>query len=459
VARRIARRRTPIAGVALALGLVLSSGVLAPPRLAAQASDRFAIPATDDGLPGAGPIRRYDWFQNVWRARRSSFAQRLEAERGAVVFLGDSITQGWGGGLGAAFPGVKVANRGIDGDTSRGVLIRLREDVLVLDPAAVVLLIGTNDLEEGATPEAVAGNLKLILSALEAHDAKMPIVLCQVMPSAASKKRPADQIKALNTLYRSAVKNDARVTLVETWPLFADGAGDAIAAEFPDLLHPNEAGYAKWAAALRPIFATLGFSETAAATFALEPGFESLFNGRDLTGWGYRPTSEADQAGAKRWQASDPSAAEWPFVTEAARFDGQAATPDGRYRVIGGRLVVTTPPSYRRIQQLWTMREFPQDCVLKLEFRATPNADSGLYVRGPQLQVRDYLIAGPYKQLRSYRPQDWNEVVVTVQGGVARATCNGELLEAEMKVPASGPIGLEGDRGQMEYRRIRIQTR
>jgi len=50
-------------------------------------------------------------------------------------------------------------------------------------------------------------------------------------------------------------------------------------------------------------------------------------------------------------------------------------------------------------------------------------------------------------------------VVVTVQGGLARATCNGELLEAEMKVPASGPIGLEGDRGQMEYRRIRIQTR
>ena len=209
---------------------------------------------------------------------------------------------------------------------------------------------------------------------------------------------------------------------------------------------------------LRPIFATLGFSETAADPFTPEPGFESLFNGRDLTGWGYRPTSEADQASAKRWQASDPNAAEWPFVTEAARFDGQAATPDGRYRVIGGRLVVTTPPSYRRIQQLWTAREFPQDFVLKLEFRATPNADSGLYVRGPQLQVRDYLIAGPYKQLKSYKPQDWNEVVVTVQGGLARATCNGELLEAEMKVPASGPIGLEGDRGQMEYRRIRIQT-
>ena len=120
-------------------------------------------------------------------------ASEREQDRGAVVFLGDSITQGWGGGLGAAFPGVKVANRGISGDTTRGVLIRLQEDVLALDPAAVVLLIGTNDLEEGATPEVIAGNLKLILAALEKHDPKLRIVLCLVFPSSATKKRPAEQ--------------------------------------------------------------------------------------------------------------------------------------------------------------------------------------------------------------------------------------------------------------------------
>ncbi len=125
---------------------------------------------------------------------------------------------------------------------------------------------------------------------------------------------------------------------------------------------------------------------------------------------------------------------------------------------MGGRLVVRTPPEYRKIQQLWTTREFPESFVLKLEFRATPNADSGIYLRGPQLQCRDYLIAGPYKNLKLYKPQDWNEIVVTVQDGVARAACNGEVLEAEMKVPETGPIGLEGDRGQMEYRRIRIKT-
>jgi len=446
-----------VVGVAILFSLGGSSAS-AGQSSAAPVQDRFAIPASDDGLPGAGPIRRYDWFQQLWRDRRSEWARTVAQDQRAVVFLGDSITQGWGGGLGAAFPGMKVANRGISGDTTRGVLLRLEEDVLALHPTAVVLLIGTNDLEEGATPEVVTGNLKLILAALKRHDARMPVVLCQVFPSSAAEKRPAEQIRALNALYLAAVKNDAQVTLLETWPLFADPSGDATVAEFPDLLHPNEIGYAKWAAALRPVFATLRLSETAPDPFTPEEGFVSLFNGRDLTGWGYRPTSEEDKANATRWQASDPDAAAWPFVTAPVRFDGRSVTPDGRFAAIDGRLVVTTPPEYRKIQQLWTTREFSEDFVLKLEFRATPNADSGVYLRGPQLQCRDYRLAGPYESLERYRPQDWNELVVTVRGGMAHAECNGEVLEAAIALPASGPIGVEGDRGQMEYRRIRIKV-
>jgi hypothetical protein len=99
----------------------------------------------------------------------------------------------------------------------------------------------------------------------------------------------------------------------------------------------------------------------------------------------------------------------------------------------------------------------PRDFILKLEFRATPNADSGVFIRGNQLQCRDYPLAGPYKQLQNYKTQDWNELVVEVKGGTARCTCNGELLEAAFKVPATGPIGLEGDLGQMEYRRLRVK--
>lgn len=390
---------------------------------------RFEIPATDEGLPGAGPIRRYEWFRKLWAQKRTGWAQLVPQDQGALVFLGDSITQGWGDNIGGQFPNVKVANRGISGDTTRGILIRLKEDVLSLNPSGVVLLIGTNDLEEQAEPEVIAANLQLILAELKKHNPKMPVVLCQVFPSSESKKRPSDKIKKINQLYAAAVKGDPQVILVETWPLFANAEGNAKPEEFPDLLHPNQAGYGKWASAIRPVLATLGYIETETDNFTPEPGFVSLFNGRDLTGWGFRTNN----------------------------FDGKSASPDGRYVAKNGRLIVTTPPEYSRIQQLWTTREFPRDFVLKLEFRATPNADSGIFIRKPQLQCRDYPIAGPYKSLAQYKPQDWNEVVITVKDGIAHCTCNGEVLEAEYKVPPTGPIGLEGDRGQMEYRRIRIK--
>jgi len=86
-----------------------------------------------------------------------------------------------------------------------------------------------------------------------------------------------------------------------------------------------------------------------------------------------------------------------------------------------------------------------------------PNADSGVFIREPQLQCRDYVTAGPYKELTKYLPQQWNAMVVVVKDNVAHCTCNGEVLEAALKLPPTGPIGLEGDRGQMEYRRIRVK--
>ncbi len=399
-------------------------------------ASKFAIPATDKGLPGEGPIRRYQWFKNLWEKKRTGWAKQVKQDQGALVFLGDSITQGWGDNFRGHFKGVKVANRGISGDTTRGVLIRLKEDVLSLNPKSVVILIGTNDLEEKATPEVIAGNLKLIIAALKKHNAKMPIILCNTFPSSATKRRPADQIKKINQLYFAAVKGDPQIIVLDTWMLFADAKGDAKKPEFPDLLHPNQIGYDKWAAALRPLLATHGFMETGPDKFKMEPGFVSLFNGRDLTGWGFRNQKTQKKLGT---------------------FDGEKASNDGRYVAINDRLVVTTPPEGRRVQQLWTTREFPKNFILKLEFRATPNADSGVFIRRPQLQCRDYVLAGPWKELKKYKPQEWNEIVAIVKDGVAYCTCNGEVLNAEFKVPASGPIGLEGDRGQMEYRRIRVK--
>ncbi|MFO1487631.1 MAG: DUF1080 domain-containing protein [Verrucomicrobiota bacterium] len=166
----------------------------------------------------------------------------------------------------------------------------------------------------------------------------------------------------------------------------------------------------------------------AADDFKPEDGYVGLFNGHDLSGWGYRTN----------------------------HFDGKTASDDGRFSAGDGILVVH-PRQPRLIQKLWTSREFSNDFNLRLEFRAETNADSGIYLRGPQLQCRDYVVAGPYKDLKHYKPQDWNQVDITVTNGVAFCTCNGEVLTNAMKIPATGPIGFEGDRGQMEYRRVRLK--
>lgn len=416
-------------------------------------ADDLALPESEVGLPGEGKLRRYEGYVKRWATARAAWAKQVQQDQKSVVFLGDSITQGWGEQFRGKFTGMKLANRGISGDTTRGMLIRLKQDVLSLNPSAIVMLMGTNDVEVGIAPEAIGRNFQKILAAIKQHNPKTPIVLCRVFPSSAQKKRPTDTIKRVNELFDAAVKGDSQVTVVDSWTLFANEAGDADPKWFPDLLHLNSAGYDRWAGGLQPVFATLGFVETEPDDFKVEAGFVSLFNGKDLTGWGFRPTPPRRKPKNPR-----PNAPVFVEIKDAISFDGKAASNDGRYVAINGRLVVTTPAEGRRIQQLWTTQELGSDFMLKLEFRATPNADSGVFIRKPQLQCRDYSLAGPYKDLKKYRAQEWNELVVTVKGGIAHATCNGELLTDNMVVPATGPIGLEGDRGQMEYRRIRIST-
>lgn len=413
----------------------------------------YDLPASEEGLPGEGELRRYDGYVKRWTEARTQWATEVQQDQGAVVFLGDSITQGWGKTFRDQFPGMKVANRGIGGDTTRGMLIRLQEDVLALNPSAIVFLGGTNDIGVNITPDAIGRNFEKIVKAIKAHNPQVPIVLCRMFPSSETKGRPRKTIEAVNALYDAAVKGDPQITVVDTWTLFADAAGDARADLFPDLLHLNESGYARWGAALRPVFATLGLIETAPDDFELEPGFVSLFNGHDLTGWGFRPTPPRKQP-----KNPNPNAPVFVEITEAENFDGKTKSSDGRYVAINDRLVVTTPSEGRRIQQLWTTKEFSGDLILRLEFRATPNADSGVFIKEPQLQCRDFLLAGPYKELTKFREGDWNELEVIVKDNVVTATCNGELLTNEMAVPPTGPIGLEGDRGQMEYRRIRIKS-
>jgi len=202
--------------------------------------------------PGEGTMQGGIWFRALWKDRREQWAKDREKDQGAVVFFGDSITQGWGS-LANDFPNMKTANRGISGDTTRGLRFRLKEDVLAVKPKAVSILIGTNDLDQGTPPEIVAENLKVIVEELLKSNPKLPIVINKVMPRGAKLNKFPEQIRKLNELYAAAFKDNAQITFCDTWSLFDAGDGQCRKEEFPDMLHPNAAGYAKWRAALAPI--------------------------------------------------------------------------------------------------------------------------------------------------------------------------------------------------------------
>jgi lysophospholipase L1-like esterase len=236
--------------IILTIGLVFAGSNL----LLAIPVDVSHYPSDPSLLPGKGPTNYWSGLPGGWAQRHAQWAKTAGQDHDGVVFLGDSIIQGWKS-LGQSFPNLKTVNRGIGGDTTRGVLYRLDSDVLSLDPKAVVLLIGTNDIGNGADPSDVADNIKTIIKAIHHKYPHIPVIVCEVMPSSETKQRPADKIERLNKLIKKDVRWSSHTYLCDTWSIFADAHGDAPQAMFPDLLHPNAAGYAKWTAALNPIFA------------------------------------------------------------------------------------------------------------------------------------------------------------------------------------------------------------
>ncbi|HTV42451.1 MAG TPA: GDSL-type esterase/lipase family protein [Candidatus Sulfotelmatobacter sp.] len=238
--------------IALAAALLVAGQQL----LAQMPQDVSQYPTNSALLPGRGPASKWGGLPKVWAAHHADWAKTSENDHGAVVFLGDSITEIWKS-LPQDFPDLKIANRGISGDTTRGVLYRLDADVLSLKPRAVVLLIGTNDIGAGADPADISYNIRTILKRISKEYPNMPVIVCEVMPSSEKKNRPARTIERLNALIKKDVRHKPNVYLCDTWSIYAQADGDCSKAEFPDLLHPNAIGYAKWTAALKPIFAKL----------------------------------------------------------------------------------------------------------------------------------------------------------------------------------------------------------
>lgn len=171
-----------------------------------------------------------------------------------VVFMGDSITEGWGQhGVPAPsdrpefFPGKPYVNRGISGQTTPQMLVRFRQDVINLKPKVVVILAGINDIAENTgktTLEAIEDNFASMSEIARANGIR--VVLCSTMPASDFPWRPglvpAPKVKALNAWIKDyAAKN--RLVYVDYYSPMANGEGGMKRDLSPDGVHPNKAGY------------------------------------------------------------------------------------------------------------------------------------------------------------------------------------------------------------------------
>ncbi|MGB7265169.1 MAG: SGNH/GDSL hydrolase family protein, partial [Terracidiphilus sp.] len=163
-----------------------------------------------------------------------------------VVFLGDSITQGWK--LDESFPGKPYINRGISGQTSPQMLVRFRQDVIDLQPKVVVILAGTNDIAGNTGPmtlEQTEGNIASMAELATANGIR--VVLCSVTPSFdfpwSPGLDPAPKIAILNAWIRGYAMAKGLV-YVDYYSAMKDARGGLPPNLSKDGVHPLPAGFA-----------------------------------------------------------------------------------------------------------------------------------------------------------------------------------------------------------------------
>ena len=239
---------------ALALA-TLAHGVAAQEHTAPMAIDPlYTAPPASLSLDDIASLqqRLADWPQ---LARYREDNTRLGAPKAGerrVVFYGDSITDNWGRQQGSRFfPGKPYVNRGISGQTTGQMLLRFRQDVLDLKPAAVLILAGTNDIAGNsglATPAMIQDNLRSMTELARAQHIK--VILASVLPVSDYPWRrglqPAGKVRALNAWIKQyAAANDA--VYLDYYSAMANRDGGLDAELASDGVHPTPAGYARMA--------------------------------------------------------------------------------------------------------------------------------------------------------------------------------------------------------------------
>jgi lysophospholipase L1-like esterase len=184
-------------------------------------------------------IERHHYLQ------RADFFNAHPAQPGDILFLGDSLTAG--GNWDEIFPYMSIKNRGINADTTEGLLRRM-DCVTSGKPAAIFILIGTNDLPwyEHRHDEMILGTYSQILDRIKSDSPETKVFVESLLPRAHSY---AKRIQEFNIRLKELAKSQGAV-FIDLYPKFADAKGDLRADLNNDHLHLLAPGYALWAEVL-----------------------------------------------------------------------------------------------------------------------------------------------------------------------------------------------------------------
>lgn len=188
-----------------------------------------------------------DWPNlNRFQAENEKLALMKFPEQPIVLF-GNSITEGWPGLSPDFFKDKPYINRGIGGQTTPQMLIRFKQDVVHLGPAAVVILAGINDIAGNTGPstlEMTFDNISSMAEIAKANDIK--VLLCSVIPALdfpwKAGMEPAPKVVALNTMLKSYAETEGH-TYVDYFSAMADNKNGLIEDLGYDGVHPNAKGY------------------------------------------------------------------------------------------------------------------------------------------------------------------------------------------------------------------------
>ena len=231
-----------------------------------------ALPAVAKVNSATVPVGKLENDGYGWEDRHAAVMAIKDSLQPEIVLIGDSITHFWGGepdggrmgnrgreAWAALFGQRKVLNLGFGWDRTQNVLQRIALGELDgLDPKAIVIHIGTNNLAgtphaRAATPAQIAEGIAAVVDRAQAKCPHAQVILMAVFPRGSGPTNPHRTAIAEINQHLAPLAQKPRVTLLDITDQWLRADGSVSTDLMPDSLHPNEKGYAVWAAALRPL--------------------------------------------------------------------------------------------------------------------------------------------------------------------------------------------------------------